>query len=82
MLHRPLKAQLVAFAKMGIHLPGRPSHTHIQPLCFIFQSSWSKPPADQKEKWRVETDCSDLLLWYAVLFVLALQIYLVNCHLL
>lgn len=34
-LHWPLEAQVMAFAKMEIRLPGKPSHTHTQTLLHL-----------------------------------------------
>lgn len=70
-LHWPSKAQLIAFAKKGIHLPGRRSHT-------LYVSASSFSPAGEKLLWvrkkscTWKTDCSDLLFRYlAVSFGIA-----------
>lgn len=71
----------MAFAKMKIRLPGKPSHTHTQTLLHL-PVLLVRISCRSEGKVACEVACSDLVLWNVVLFVLALQIYLVNCRLL
>lgn len=62
LLHWPLKAQLIVFAKLGIHLPGRCSYLlYFSALSFSFPGEYLLLIRKKSGTW--QTDCSDLLFW-------------------